>query len=68
MLLKEDIQSTNKLEYNTRIQLENFIVLSEEDKVGFSWIPSRITLVNPLTRVPRDPGYQVEREREKTHS
>ena len=56
-------KSTNKLEHNTRIQLENLSEQFSEDKVGFSWIPSGVTLVNPLCRVPRDPGYKVEREK-----
>ena len=55
-LLKENIQSTNKLEFNTRIHLKNFIVLSEKfskDKVRVSSILSKVNLL--LTRATKDP-------------
>ena len=45
---------------------ENFIDLTEQfsvDKVWSFWIPSRVTLANILSRVPKDPGYQVESEK-----
>jgi len=57
-LLREEIQSTNKLESNTRIQLENLITLSEqfsEGKVRASWVPSRLNLGDLLTRAPKNP-------------
>ena len=56
-LLEGDIQS-KKLESKTRIQLENFINLSEQFTGGIvraAWVPSRLNLGDLLTRAPKDP-------------
>ena len=52
-LLKEDIQSTNMLEFNTNIQLENFIVLSEQ--LPASRFSSMVNLADLLTTTLKDP-------------
>ena len=61
-MLKKDIHSTNKLEFNTKIQLENFIVLNEQFsgvKIRASWICSMLNLADPLTSTPKDPIHLV---------
>ena len=57
-LLKEHIHSTNNLECNTKIQLENFIVLSEQFsgvKIRAYLICSMLYLAYLLTSTRKDP-------------
>ena len=50
--------NTNKLKFNTKIQLENFIVLSEQFsgvKIRAFWICSMLYLAYLLTSTRKDP-------------
>ena len=57
-LLKEEVNTTNKLSANTKIQLEQMTLLSEmfqEAEVKAVWLPSRLNVSDILTRASKDP-------------
>ena len=57
-LLKEEVNTTNKLSANTKIQLEQMSLLSEmfqEAEVKAVWLPSRLNVSDVLTRASKDP-------------
>ena len=57
-LLREDVNTTNKLSANTKIQLEQMALLSEmfgEAEVKAVWLPSKLNVSDVLTRASKNP-------------
>ena len=57
-LMREDIKTTNKLRFNTKIQLEQLGILSEmfpDGDIKVMWVPSKLNTADLLTRASSQP-------------